>query len=88
MAEKLSAWDRVMIARSAERPTSLDYIGTIFDRFVELHGDRYFGDDGAIVGGVASIDGRYVTVIGQQKGRTTKENIKRNFGMPSPGGNR
>ena len=88
MAEKLSAWDRVMIARSAERPTSLDYIGTIFDRFVELHGDRYFGDDGAIVGGVASIDGRYVTVIGQQKGRTTKENIKRNFGMPSPEGYR
>ena len=88
MAEKLSAWDRVMIARSAERPTSLDYIGTIFDRFVEFHGDRYFGDDGAIVGGVASIDGRYVTVIGQQKGRTTKENIKRNFGMPSPEGYR
>ena len=64
------------------------YIESIFDDFFELHGDRYFKDDGAIVGGLASIDGRAVTVIGQQKGRTTKENISRNFGMPYPEGYR
>ena len=75
MAEVLSAWDRVQIARMAERPTSLDYISTIFDEFMELHGDRAFRDDGAIVGGIAVINGVSVTVIGEQKGRTTKENI-------------
>ncbi|MCQ4987373.1 acetyl-CoA carboxylase carboxyl transferase subunit alpha, partial [Anaerostipes caccae] len=79
-------WERVEISRSAERPTSLDYITTIFDSYMSLHGDRLFGDDGAIVGGLASIDGIPVTVVGQQKGRSTKENIKRNFGMPSPEG--
>ncbi|MBQ2275317.1 MAG: acetyl-CoA carboxylase carboxyltransferase subunit alpha [Lachnospiraceae bacterium] len=88
MAEVLSAWDRVQIARMAERPTSLDYISTIFDEFMELHGDRAFRDDGAIVGGIAVINGVSVTVIGEQKGRTTKENIKRNFGMPYPEGYR
>lgn len=88
MAEVLSAWDRVQIARMAERPTSLDYISTIFDEFMELHGDRAFRDDGAIVGGIAVINGISVTVIGEQKGRTTKENIKRNFGMPYPEGYR
>ena len=72
----------------AERPTSLDYISTIFDEFMELHGDRAFRDDGAIVGGIAVINGISVTVIGEQKGRTTKENIKRNFGMPYPEGYR
>ena len=75
----LTPWERVEISRSAERPTSLDYITTIFDRYMSLHGDRLFGDDGAIVGGLASIDGIPVTVVGQQKGRSTKENIKRNF---------
>lgn len=84
----LTPWERVKISRSAERPTSLDYITTIFDRYMSLHGDRLFGDDGAIVGGLASIDGMPVTVVGQQKGRSTKENIKRNFGMPSPEGYR
>lgn len=86
--QTLSAWERVQIARSAERPTSLDFIGRIFDGFIELHGDRGFGDDGAVVGGIASLSGVPVTVIGVQKGRTTRENIIRNFGMPSPEGYR
>ena len=88
MAEQLNAWERVQISRSAGRPTTLDYISCIFDDFIELHGDRHYGDDPAIVGGLAGINGRTVTVIGQQKGRTTKENVKRNFGMPSPEGYR
>lgn len=88
MSEQLNSWERVQISRSAERPTSLDYISYIFDDFIELHGDRQFGDDPAIVGGIAGLNGRSVTVIGQQKGRTTKENIRRNFGMPSPEGYR
>lgn len=85
---EMEAWDRVMTARSAERPTALDYINEIFSDFEEFHGDRHYGDDGATVGGIAYLDGCPVTVIGQQKGRTTKENIKRNFGMPSPEGYR
>ena len=88
MSSNFTPWERVQISRSAERPTSLDYISTIFERYMSLHGDRYFGDDKAIVGGLASIGGRPVTVIGQQKGRSTKENIRRNFGMPSPEGYR
>lgn len=88
MEEQLNAWDRVLISRSAGRPTSLDYISFIFDDFIELHGDRYYGDDPAIVGGLAGLNGRTVTVIGHQKGRSTKENIRRNFGMPSPEGYR
>lgn len=74
--------------RDSHRPTALDYIHAIFDGFMEFHGDRYFGDDGAIVGGIASFHGTPVTVIGQQKGKTTKDNLKRNFGMPSPEGYR
>lgn len=85
---KLSAWERVQIARGADRPTALDYIGVLFSRFMEFHGDRLEGDDYAIVGGLAKIGDKNVTVIGQQKGRNTKENIKRNFGMPSPSGYR
>ena len=88
MSSNFTPWERVQISRSAERPTSLDYISTIFERYMSLHGDRYFGDDKAIVGGLASIGGRPVTVIGPQKGRSTKENIRRNFGMPSPEGYR
>lgn len=88
MAEQLSAWDRVLIARGADRPTSLDYIKVIFDSFIELHGDRAFRDDGAIVGGIGIIGGMPVTIIGQQKGRNIKENVKRNFGMPYPEGYR
>ncbi len=83
-----TAWERVKIARNNERPTSIDYIGHIFDRFLELHGDRLCRDDGAIVGGIATIDGISVTVIGQQKGRNIKQNVKRNFGMPYPEGYR
>lgn len=86
--KEMSAWERVETARSSSRPTSLDYIETIFDEFMELHGDRAFRDDGAIVGGLAVLDGQPVTVIGVQKGRNTKDNIKRNFGMPSPEGYR
>lgn len=85
---EMTAWDRVQIARAGDRPTALDYISLIFRSFMELHGDRAFGDDPAIVGGLARIHHQNVTVIGQQKGRTTKENIKRNFGMPSPEGYR
>ena len=84
----LSAWDRVRISRDVARPTSLFYIERLFDHFIELHGDRSFRDDQAIVGGVALFDGRPVTVIGQQKGRNTKENMIRNFGMPNPEGYR
>ena len=85
---EISPWDRVQEARSKRRPYSADYISKIFDGFMELHGDRYYGDDRAIIGGIASIDGRYVTVIGQQKGRTSKEMMYRNFGMPNPEGYR
>lgn len=84
----LSAWDRVRLSRHMDRPTSLFYIESLFDDFYELHGDRNFGDDQAIVGGVALFDGRPVTVIGEQKGRNTKENVHRNFGMPNPEGYR
>ncbi len=86
--ETLTAIEKVKISRRNDRPTTLDYISVIFDSFLELHGDRLYGDDRAIVGGVARINGREVTVIGQQKGRNTKENIKRNFGMPNPEGYR
>ncbi len=85
---KLSPWDRVQTSRRVERPKSLDYINYIFDDFIELHGDRYFGDDASIIGGIATINGKAVTVIGQQKGTSTEENIKRNFGMPNPEGYR
>ena len=83
-----NAWEKVQAARSAERPTSLDYIEHLFDGFMELHGDRAFRDDGSIVGGIASFHGLPVTVIGQQKGKNTKENISRYFGMPYPEGYR
>lgn len=81
-------WRRVELARHPERPYSLDYIERIFDGFIELHGDRYFADDAAIVGGVASLAGRSVTVIANQKGRTLKENVRRNHGMANPEGYR
>ncbi len=80
----MNAWERVEIARSPERKTSLDYIKAIFDDFMELHGDRNFKDDKAIVCGLANIGKQNYTVIAEQKGRTTKENIERNFGMPNP----
>lgn len=84
----LTAWQKTQIARHAQRPTTLDYISKIFTDFIELHGDRFFGDDLAIVGGIAKFEGLPVTVIGHQKGKDTKENIKRNFGMPHPEGYR
>lgn len=81
---KLSAWEKVEIARNPKRKTSLDYIEKIFDNFIELHGDRNFKDDKSIVCGLGRIDNQNFTIIGEQKGRTTKENIERNFGMPNP----
>lgn len=83
-----TAWDRVNIARKIERPKTLDYINNLFTNFIELHGDRTFGDDKSIVGGIAELDGIPVTVIGEQKGKNAKENIERNFGMPNPEGYR
>ena len=82
--KELTAWERVEIARSPNRKTSIDYIENVFDSFMELHGDRNFRDDKSIICGLASIDGQNCTVIAEQKGRTTKENIERNFGMPNP----
>ena len=84
MAKEISAWDRVEIARNPKRKTSLDYINSIFDEFIELHGDRNFKDDKAIVCGLGKIGKQNFTIIAEQKGRTTKENIERNFGMPNP----
>lgn len=84
----LKPWDRVQMARHTERPTTLDYIEYLFTDFIEFHGDRYFGDDAAIVAGIAYYKGKPVTVIGHQRGRDTKENIRRNFGMPHPEGYR
>lgn len=86
--KEMTAWERVQTARDSKRPVSLDYIKEIFDSFMELHGDRAFRDDGAIIGGLGLLDGQPITVIGIQKGRNTKENIGRNFGMPSPEGYR
>lgn len=85
---KLTPWDKLTIARLVERPTALHYINRIFEEFIEFHGDRYYGDDKALVGGIASFDGIPVTVIGQQKGMNIKDNIKRNFGMVNPEGYR
>ena len=73
---KISAWDRVKIAREPDRPTALDYIENIFDDFIELHGDRYFKDDKSIVCGLGNIGKQNFTIIAEQKGRNTKENIK------------
>lgn len=84
----LKPWDRVQIARLQERPTTLDYIPYIFDSFMELHGDRNFRDDPAMIGGIGFLNGRAVTVIGQQRGKDTKDNIYRNFGMAYPEGYR
>jgi acetyl-CoA carboxylase carboxyl transferase subunit alpha len=87
-ARVLTAWDRVQLARDPQRPYTLDYLQLAFADFVELHGDRLFADDAAIVGGLASLDGRTVMVIGHQKGRDTKENMLRRFGMARPEGYR
>ena len=84
----MTAWQRVELSRRKDRPVGSDYIDALFTDFVEFHGDRYFADDKAIIGGVARFHGTPVTVIAQAKGRNTKENIERNFGMPQPEGYR
>lgn len=84
----LSSWQIAQMARHPQRPYTLDYISHIFTDFEELHGDRHFADDAAIVGGIARLDGRPVMVIGHQKGRDVKEKVRRNFGMPKPEGYR
>ncbi|WP_313800693.1 acetyl-CoA carboxylase carboxyl transferase subunit alpha [Cytobacillus sp.] len=86
--DHMKPWDRVQIARHPGRPTTLDYISLLFTDFFECHGDRTYGDDEAIVGGIAKYKGLPVTVIGHQRGKDTKENIRRNFGMPHPEGYR
>jgi acetyl-CoA carboxylase carboxyl transferase subunit alpha len=84
----ISAWERVQLARHPKRPHTLDYIQRIFTDFSEVHGDRLFGDDAAIVSGMAMFDGRPVMIVGEQKGRDTKQKLLRNFGMPKPEGYR
>jgi acetyl-CoA carboxylase carboxyl transferase subunit alpha len=84
----LSQWQIAQLARHPQRPYTLDYVSSIFTDFQELHGDRMYADDYAIVGGVARLDGRPVMLIGQQKGRDTKERVRRNYGMPKPEGYR
>ncbi|MER3438835.1 MAG: acetyl-CoA carboxylase carboxyl transferase subunit alpha, partial [Chloroflexota bacterium] len=83
-----SAWERVKLARHPERPHTLDYVAELMTDFIELHGDRVFGDDRALVGGLANFSGRSVMVLGHQKGANTQENLRRNFGMPRPEGYR
>lgn len=83
----LTPWDRVQIARHASRPTTLDYVRELFTDFIELHGDRYFADDPAVIGGMGRFEGRSCVVVGHQKGKKdTKDNLMRNFGMPNPEG--
>ncbi|MCS1351615.1 acetyl-CoA carboxylase carboxyltransferase subunit alpha [Mechercharimyces sp. CAU 1602] len=84
----LNAWQKVQIARHSHRPTTKDYIEKIFTNFMEFHGDRLYGDDPAIMGGIAKLDGLPVTVIGHERGKDTKEKIARNFGLPHPEGYR
>lgn len=84
----MTSWEKVQIARAQERPKACDYIQSVFCDFIELHGDRNFGDDKAIIGGIATLAGIPVTVIGEQKGKNVKENMERNFGMPNPEGYR
>jgi len=88
MTTALTPWDKVQLARNPQRPHTLDYVRGLCEDFVELHGDRRYGDDSAMVGGVARFDGRTVMVVGHQKGRDARENVKRNWGMPKPEGYR
>jgi len=88
MTTSLTPWDKVQLARHPHRPHTLDYVRGFCEDFVELHGDRRFGDDAAIIGGMARFDGRTVMIVGHQKGRDARENVKRNFGMPRPEGYR
>ena len=84
--KNLNPWDRVLMARHPKRLTTLDYIEAVFDDFLELHGDRYYSDDPAMVSGLASLEGQTYMVMGHQKGKETKENLRRNFGMVNPDG--
>lgn len=84
----LSPWEKVMLSRHAERPTSRDYIQYLFTQWIELHGDRCFGEDAAIIGGIARFNNHPVTIIGHQKGKDTKDQLLHNFGMPNPEGYR
>lgn len=86
--KNVTRWQRVQIARHPDRPQTTDYINGIFDNFIELHGDRKFKDDPAIIGGMATLNGKSVMVVGHQKGKDTKSNLYRNFGMPNPEGYR
>lgn len=86
--DRLTPWQRTQLARHPQRPSTLDYIGALFRDFLEFHGDRSFGDDRAIVGGFARLNDRSIMVIGHQKGKTLKERMQRNFGMPNPEGYR
>jgi acetyl-CoA carboxylase carboxyl transferase subunit alpha len=88
ISKNITPWDKVNIARKLERPTALSYINKVFDNFIEFHGDRSFGDDPSIVGGIAKINKIPVTIIAQQKGENTKDNLFRNFGMTNPEGYR
>lgn len=88
MNKKIKAYDRLLIARMVERPTTLDYIDKIFSDFFELHGDRFYKDDKAVVGGIGLLNNKPVTIVGIQKGKDLKENIERNFGSPNPEGYR
>ncbi|HCY39115.1 MAG TPA: acetyl-CoA carboxylase carboxyl transferase subunit alpha, partial [Neisseriales bacterium] len=85
---QLGAWEISQVARHPQRPRTLDYINNIFTDFIELHGDRHFADDKSIIGGMAKLGEQSVMIIGHQKGRDTKENLERNFGMPRPEGYR
>ena len=88
LIDDLTRWDKVLVSRHPQRPYTLDYAVLAFDDFTELHGDRHFADDGAIVGGFAKLGGKNVMLIGTQKGRGTQQNMRRNFGMPRPEGYR
>jgi acetyl-CoA carboxylase carboxyl transferase subunit alpha len=85
---QLTPWDKVQLARNPQRPHTLDYVRGLCEDFVELHGDRRYGDDSAMIGGLARFDGRTVMVVGHQKGRDSRENVRRNWGMPKPEGYR
>ena len=86
--EQLTPWEKILLVRHPDRPTTRDYVKALCDEWVELHGDRYFGDDRAIFGGIGSFKGRAVTILGHQKGNDTGENIRNNFGMAHPEGYR
>lgn len=86
--QNLSAWDRVLLSRHTDRPGTNDYIEYLCDSWIELHGDRQFADDQAIIGGIGILEGRPVTIVGHRKGRNTRDNVRCNFGMPQPEGYR